>query len=74
MKLETMKVKFSYLDRQFEDLEPYFEDLRRFVKTGDFTLGKPLIEFERRFAEICRIPYAVGVASGTDALILSLKV
>jgi dTDP-4-amino-4,6-dideoxygalactose transaminase len=69
-----MRVSFSYLDRQFENIDPYLSDLRDFVKSGDFTLGKPLVEFERRFAEICGMPYAVGVASGTDALFLSLKI
>ena len=69
-----MHVPFSYLDRQFGDVDAYLADLREFVKTGDFTLGKPLIEFERRFAALCRMPHAIGVASGTDALILSMKV
>jgi dTDP-4-amino-4,6-dideoxygalactose transaminase len=69
-----MRVPFSYLDRQFADLEPYLEDLRAFIKTGDFTLGKPLREFESRFAELVGLPHAIGVASGTDALILSLRV
>ena len=68
-----MKVPFSYLDRQFADLDAYLNDLRQFVPTGDFTLGKPLAEFERRFAEYCGMPHAIGVASGTDALILSLR-
>jgi len=68
-----MRVPFSYLDRQFADIEPYLDDLRAFVKTGDFTLGKPLAEFERRFAELCRMPHAIGVGSGTDALAISLK-
>src|SRR5271166_4061914 len=68
-----MKVPFSYLDRQFADLEPYFDDLRKFIPTGDFTLGKPLDEFERRFADFIGLPHAIGVASGTDALILSLR-
>lgn len=69
-----MQVKFSYLDRQFENIDVYFDDLKRLVKTGDFTLGAALGEFEQRFAEICRMPHAIGVASGTDALILSLKI
>ncbi len=68
-----MEVKYSYLDRQFNDLEPYFEDMRALVRTGDFTLGAPVREFEEKFAELCGLPYAVGVASGTDALALSLK-
>jgi dTDP-4-amino-4,6-dideoxygalactose transaminase len=69
-----MRVPFSYLDRQFADIDAYLDDIKELVKSGDFTLGKPLTEFEERFAELCGIPHAIGVASGTDALVLSLKV
>jgi len=72
--MAAMRVPFSYLDRQFADLDAYIADVKEFVKTGDFTLGKPLTEFERRFAELSGLPHAIGVASGTDALILSLKI
>ena len=68
-----MRVPYSYLDRQFANIDDYLEDLRELVQSGDFTLGLPLTEFEARFAEICNLPYAVGVGSGTDALILALK-
>jgi dTDP-4-amino-4,6-dideoxygalactose transaminase len=68
-----MRVPFSYLDRQFADVDLYLSDIKKLVETGNFTLGGPLREFERRFAELCGAPYALGVASGTDALILSLK-
>ena len=68
-----MRVPFSYLDRQFADVDAYLNDLRDFVKTGDFTLGKPLTEFERRFADLCQMPHAIGVGSGTDAIAISLK-
>jgi len=40
---------------------------------GQFILGVEVAEFERRFAELCGSTYAVGVNSGTDALILALK-
>ena len=69
-----MHVSFSYLDKQFAEVDDYLSDIEELVKTGDFTLGGPLVEFERRFAELCKMPYAIGVASGTDALILSLKI
>jgi dTDP-4-amino-4,6-dideoxygalactose transaminase len=72
-KAESLQVKFSYLDRQFADVDSYLDDIRALAKSGEFTLGSALADFESRFAEICRIPNAVGVASGTDALILSLK-
>ena len=29
---------------EFADAEPYLDDLRELVKTGDFTIGKPLAE------------------------------
>lgn len=68
-----MRVPYSYLDRQFADIDDYLTDIREFVKTGDFTLGRKMEEFEKKFAGLIGTKYAVGVNSGTDALILSLK-
>src|SRR5207244_2447405 len=64
---------FSYLDRQFADLDGYLDDIRRLVSSGDFTLGAALTEFERRFAALCGAPHAIGVGTGTDAIALSLR-
>jgi dTDP-4-amino-4,6-dideoxygalactose transaminase len=66
-------VPFSYLDRQFADVDGYLADLRALVLSGDFTLGKPLVEFERRFAALCGAPHAIGVGTGTDAIAMSLR-
>lgn len=68
-----MNVPYSYLPRQFADIDPYLEDVRQLVVSGDFTLGKAVTEFENRFAALTGLPHAIGVASGTDALMLSLK-
>ncbi|MBM3554768.1 MAG: DegT/DnrJ/EryC1/StrS family aminotransferase [Alphaproteobacteria bacterium] len=68
-----MKVRYSYLPQQFGDPSEILEEFRRFVPTGDFTLGKPLGEFERRFAALIGAKHAIGVNSGTDALKLPLK-
>jgi len=68
-----MKVRYSYLPQQFGDCEDLWEELKRFVPTGDFTLGKPLSEFENSFASLIGTKYAIGVNSGTDAIKLSLK-
>jgi aminotransferase EvaB len=70
-----MKVEFSYLSRQFdrEFTDRVLTDIREFVATGDFTLGRKLEEFENKFAALIGVKYAIGVNSGTDALILSLK-
>jgi dTDP-4-amino-4,6-dideoxygalactose transaminase len=69
-----VKVPYSYLDQQFADVEPYLDDIRALVKTGDFTLGKALTEFEERFASLLGLSYAIGVGTGTNALMLSLKI
>lgn len=68
-----MHVRYSYLKQQFSDCEDLWENLRQFVPTGDFTLGKPLQEFEEKFAKLIGTKYAIGVNSGTDAIKLSLK-
>jgi dTDP-4-amino-4,6-dideoxygalactose transaminase len=43
------------------------------VASGEYILGKPVETFEREMARFCGTRYAVGVASGTDALHLALK-
>ena len=68
-----MKVRYSYLPQQFGDCEDLWQELRKFVSTGDFTLGKPLKIFEESFAELIGTRHAIGVNSGTDAIKLSLK-
>ena len=68
-----MKVRYSYLRQQFSNCNDLWKDLKKFVPTGDFTLGKPLIKFEKSFAKLIGTKYAVGVNSGTDAIKLSLK-
>ena len=68
-----MKVRYSYLNQQFEECDDLWQDLRTFVATGDFTLGAALEAFENRFAQLIGVKYAVGVNSGTDAIKLSLR-
>lgn len=43
------------------------------IDHGRFVLGPEVAEFERRFAGLCGVPFAVGVNSGTDALMLALR-
>lgn len=45
----------------------------RVLDHGQFILGEEVGVFERRFAELCGVRFAVGVNSGTDALILALR-
>lgn len=68
-----MHVRYSYLPQQFAEIDDLLAEIKAFVATGDFTLGKPLSEFENRFAALIGTKHAIGVNSGTDAIKLSLK-
>jgi dTDP-4-amino-4,6-dideoxygalactose transaminase len=43
------------------------------LDSGKFILGREVQEFEEKFAHLCGARYALGVNSGTDALILALR-
>lgn len=43
------------------------------IDSGMYVLGQEVEEFERRFADLCGVRYAVGLNSGTDALIFALR-
>jgi dTDP-4-amino-4,6-dideoxygalactose transaminase len=47
---------------------------RRVLANGKFVLSDALYDFESEFARSCGTRFAVGVNSGLDALVLSLKV
>ena len=49
------------------------EALERVLDHGVFILGEEVAEFEKQFAQLCGVRYAVGVNSGTDALVLALR-
>ena len=68
-----MKVRYSYLKQQFSNCPDLWKKLKKFVATGDFTLGNELLNFEKKFAKLIGTKFAVGVNSGTDAVKLSLK-
>lgn len=70
-----MKVPYNYLDRQFDEreTEAILAELRKLVRTGEFTIGPPVLEFERRLGAMIGGRHVIGTNTGTDALILALK-
>ena len=58
-----MKVKFSYLEKQFSNCNGLWAGLKNIVSNGDFTLGKELENFEKNFSKLIGSKYALGVAS-----------
>jgi dTDP-4-amino-4,6-dideoxygalactose transaminase len=49
------------------------ESIIRVLDKGCYILGPEVEEFEANFAFYCDVDYAIGVNSGTDALILALR-
>ena len=45
----------------------------RVIDSGWYIGGKELEQFEQNFAEYCGVKFAIGVANGLDALILTLR-
>ena len=66
-------ISHNYLSKQFEDYEDIFEKIKRVVIDNDFTLGNSVDEVEELIANECGTKHAIGVGSGTDAIMLSLK-
>jgi dTDP-4-amino-4,6-dideoxygalactose transaminase len=52
-----------------EQLEEAF---RRVLYSGQYILGKEVEQLEARLAEVLGVRYAMGVSSGTDAILLAL--
>lgn len=55
-------------------LEEYRLTFNDVLDSGWFILGRQVEAFEKEFAAWCRCAYGIGLASGLDALMLSLKV
>jgi len=61
------------LTRQYQPLrEPIQTAISAVIESQRFILGAGVERFEQRFADYCGARYAIGCASGTDALELAL--
>jgi dTDP-3-amino-3,4,6-trideoxy-alpha-D-glucose transaminase len=56
-----------------ELLAELLEVVERVASAGAFTMGSELEAFEEEFAAYCETDHAVGVSSGTEALLLALR-
>jgi len=69
-----MKVPMLDLVRQYQAIHDEIDTaIHEVLRSGRFILGSFVEEFEKRAAEYCGVEHAIGVASGTDALLLSLR-
>ena len=70
---KKMNIKHNYLSEQFGRTKNIFKLINDTVKFNDFTLGRYVDLFEKKFSKYQNVKYSIGVGSGTDAIFLSLK-
>jgi dTDP-4-amino-4,6-dideoxygalactose transaminase len=69
-----VKIDLVDVKAQYAPLVPaYREAFERVVESGRFIFGPEVVGFESEAAEYLGVPHAIGVANGTDALVLSLE-
>jgi dTDP-4-amino-4,6-dideoxygalactose transaminase len=69
-----MKIPLIDLIAQYHSIRDEIEQaIRGVLESGVFILGPNVAAFEKEMAAYLGVKYAVGVASGTDALLLTLR-
>lgn len=69
----SMKVPLLDLKVQNDALRPEVDAaIKKVLDSNGFILGAEVAALEKELADYCRTKYAVGCASGTDALLLAL--
>ena len=68
-----MKIPLLDLKAQYQRIrDEVNEEIQKVLDSQVFILGPMVEALEKEIAADCGVPHAIGVASGTDALLLSL--
>ena len=65
---------WSYIEEYKFYRKKILNSIDKTLKSGNLFFGKQLNDFEKKFLKLNRSKYGVAVGTGTDALIISLKV
>lgn len=72
--MDKKAVPFFNLTRQYAKLSKKIDRaLSPVLSSCQFVLSDEVAKFEKEFSKLCKVPHAIGVGSGTDALIFALK-
>jgi len=67
-------IPFVDLKAQYDSIKNEIDGaIQRVLDSTSFIMGEELERFEEEFALFCNTKYAIGVANGSDALILALR-
>jgi dTDP-4-amino-4,6-dideoxygalactose transaminase len=69
-----MQIELINLKRQYKNLKDEINQaIEKVLENGQYILGPEVKALEKEIAEYLGVRYAIGVANGTDALVLSLR-
>lgn len=69
-----MEIMQNRLDRGFQENQQEYEDaVLKTLRSGNYVLGENVTLFEKEFSQYIGSNYAVGVASGLDALWIAFR-
>ncbi len=74
--MENKNIRIPMVDfkAQYQSIEKEIDAaIKEVLLSGQYILGPVVKEFEEQVAAYCGVKYAIGVASGSDALILALR-
>jgi len=67
-------IPFVNLKVQYDSIKDEIDNaIQNVLNNTSFIMGEELKKFEVEFARFCNVKYAIGVANGSDALILVLR-
>lgn len=67
------KVQLLSLSQQYKEIEKdVLKEIKKICSNQSFVLGENVRELEKEIAEYCGAKYGIGVASGSDAILLAL--
>jgi dTDP-3-amino-3,4,6-trideoxy-alpha-D-glucose transaminase len=71
---EVGAIPLTRLDNADPELmDELLGEVERIARSAAFTLGSEVEDFEQEFADYCGTGHAVGLSSGTEALVLALR-
>ncbi len=71
---KNMRIPLIDFKAQYKSIEKEIDAaIKEVLLSGQYILGPIVKEFEEQIAAYCGVRYAIGVASGSDALILALR-
>ena len=68
-----MKIKFHDIYKGLSNKNEIEKKIISLIRSNSFIGGKPVDEFEKKFAKFTKSNYCISVGNGTDALEIALE-